>query len=190
MSAETTTATAARIARKDLLHPLLLRLDHGGMDDRIQFFAGARLRRRVPPAVADSIGRRHRRPPVRRRARSRRRRGCPGSISARPSSSDSMTSAPSSRRSRATVLLPLPRPPVRPTRSIAYKPRRIFAARTVLAISMAMVSGPTPPGTGVYAPAFSKGFGMRRRRRWWSRALQMRLRVLRRQRKSGRTPRG
>ncbi len=31
----------------------------------------------------------------------------------------------------------------------AYIPLRIFAARTVLAINMAMVSGPTPPGTGV-----------------------------------------
>ena len=36
----------------------------------------------------------------------------------------------------------------------AYSPRRgkfrlIWAARTVLAMSMAMVSGPTPPGTGV-----------------------------------------
>src|SRR5277367_3280450 len=34
----------------------------------------------------------------------------------------------------------------------AGKPRRILAARTVLDISMAMVSGPTPPGTGVNAP--------------------------------------
>src|SRR6266567_4587866 len=30
-----------------------------------------------------------------------------------------------------------------------HRPRRILAARTVLAISMAMVSKPTPPGTGV-----------------------------------------
>src|ERR1035437_3075656 len=30
-----------------------------------------------------------------------------------------------------------------------HSPRRILAARTVLAISMAIVSGPTPPGTGV-----------------------------------------
>lgn len=30
-----------------------------------------------------------------------------------------------------------------------YSPRRILAARTVLDISMAMVSGPMPPGTGV-----------------------------------------
>jgi hypothetical protein len=33
------------------------------------------------------------------------------------------------------------------------------AARTVFAISMAIVSKPTPPGTGVYAPAISKAFG-------------------------------
>ncbi len=38
-------------------------------------------------------------------------------------------------------------------------PLRIWAARTVLAISMAMVSGPTPPGTGVYAPASSNARG-------------------------------
>src|SRR5450432_1202069 len=30
------------------------------------------------------------------------------------------------------------------------------AALTVLAMSMAMVNGPTPPGTGVYAPANSR----------------------------------
>src|SRR5581483_161545 len=33
--------------------------------------------------------------------------------------------------------------------------RRCSAARTVLAISIAIVSGPTPPGTGVNAPATS-----------------------------------
>ena len=33
------------------------------------------------------------------------------------------------------------------------EPRRKRAARTVLLMSMAMVSGPTPPGTGVNAPA-------------------------------------
>src|SRR6185312_8762455 len=35
------------------------------------------------------------------------------------------------------------------------KPRRILAAFTVFDINMAMVSGPTPPGTGVMAPATS-----------------------------------
>src|SRR5208282_4607371 len=38
-------------------------------------------------------------------------------------------------------------------------PRRSFAALTVLLISMAMVSGPTPPGTGVMAPATSATLG-------------------------------
>ena len=38
-------------------------------------------------------------------------------------------------------------------------PRRSFAARTVFAISIAMVSGPTPPGTGVMAPATSATSG-------------------------------
>src|ERR1700722_15483171 len=38
-------------------------------------------------------------------------------------------------------------------------PRRIFAAFTVLNINMAMVSGPTPPGTGVSAPATSATSG-------------------------------
>jgi len=33
---------------------------------------------------------------------------------------------------------------------------RVFAAVTVLAINMAMVSGPTPPGTGVMRPAFGR----------------------------------
>src|ERR1700722_18983640 len=39
-------------------------------------------------------------------------------MSSRPISSASMTSAPSSRRYAETVLLPLPRPPVSPTRNI------------------------------------------------------------------------
>ena len=39
------------------------------------------------------------------------------------------------------------------------EPLRIFAAFTVLAISMAMVRGPTPPGTGVIAPATSAALG-------------------------------
>lgn len=38
-------------------------------------------------------------------------------------------------------------------------PRRSLAARTVLDMSMAMVSGPTPPGTGVSAPATSATSG-------------------------------
>ena len=38
-------------------------------------------------------------------------------------------------------------------------PRRSLAACTVLAMSMAMVSGPTPPGTGVMAPATSATWG-------------------------------
>src|SRR5579872_133397 len=38
-------------------------------------------------------------------------------------------------------------------------PRRIFAALSVLNISIAMVSGPTPPGTGVSAPATSATSG-------------------------------
>ena len=42
----------------------------------------------------------------------------------------------------------------------ARAPRRMRAAFTVLLISMAMVSGPTPPGTGVYAPATSTTSGM------------------------------
>ena len=75
--------------------------------------------------------------------------GWPGSMSARPRASASMTCAPSERSIAATVDLPLPSPPVSPTRSIGYSPRRILAARTVLAISMAIVSRPTPPGTGV-----------------------------------------
>src|SRR5262249_28328881 len=36
-----------------------------------------------------------------------------------------------------------------------HVPRRRRAALTVLTMSMAMVRGPTPPGTGVYAPAHS-----------------------------------
>jgi len=52
--------------------------------------------------------------------------------------------------------LPVPMPPVTATLNIGLQPRRrASAARTVLASSMAMVSGPTPPGTGVMAPAVS-----------------------------------
>src|SRR5581483_9283208 len=39
------------------------------------------------------------------------------------------------------------------------EPRRIRAALTVLTMSMAIVSGPTPPGTGVSAPATSATLG-------------------------------
>src|ERR1035441_1528156 len=39
--------------------------------------------------------------------------------------------------------------------NLQHIPGRRSAAATVLAISMAMVSGPTPPGTGVYAPPIS-----------------------------------
>ena len=90
--------------------------------------------------------------------------GWPGSMSVRPSASDSTTCAPSSRSIAATVDLPLPSPPVSPTRSTIYNPRpsnsRLKrAARTVFDINMAIVSKPTPPGTGVYAPAISKALG-------------------------------
>lgn len=37
----------------------------------------------------------------------------------------------------------------------AYTPAALRAALTVLRMSMAMVMGPTPPGTGVMAPAIS-----------------------------------
>src|SRR5579885_3489837 len=42
---------------------------------------------------------------------------------------------------------------------LQHTPRRRSADSTVLAISIAMVSGPTPPGTGVYAPDFSTATG-------------------------------
>jgi hypothetical protein len=45
--------------------------------------------------------------------------------------------------------LPLPKPPVSPTRNTIYNPRLNLAARTVFDINMAIVSRPTPPGTGV-----------------------------------------
>jgi len=59
--------------------------------------------------------------------------------------------APSVVKMRAAVDFPLPRPPVSATRSIDIyrEPRRSFAARTVFCINIAIVSAPTPPGTGV-----------------------------------------
>ena len=68
----------------------------------------------------------------------------------------------------ATAVLPLAMPPVNPSRNIfvnhradavdgeaelAGEARRRRAALTVLPISMVIVMGPTPPGTGVSAPA-------------------------------------
>ncbi len=41
-----------------------------------------------------------------------------------------------------------------------FWPRRSLAAFTVLLISMAMVSGPTPPGTGVMRPCNFGDFGI------------------------------
>ena len=52
-----------------------------------------------------------------------------------------------------TCVLPDAMPPVRPTRSRASPQAAPTAALTVFAISIAIVSGPTPPGTGVSAPA-------------------------------------
>jgi hypothetical protein len=62
----------------------------------------------------------------------------------------------------ATELLPLAMPPVRPSLSMIHAveacsardlARRRRAAFTVLLMSMVMVMGPTPPGTGVRNPA-------------------------------------
>src|ERR1019366_6217909 len=39
--------------------------------------------------------------------------------------------------------------------NLQHTPKRRSAEATVLTMSMAMVRGPTPPGTGVYAPAHS-----------------------------------
>ena len=51
---------------------------------------------------------------------------------------------------------PVAMPPVSATRSMAHAPgSRDWAAATVFLRSIAIVSGPTPPGTGVSAPATS-----------------------------------
>src|SRR5258706_12039281 len=51
-------------------------------------------------------------------------------------------------------------PPLSPTRSMDQAAGyRDCAARTVFLSSIAIVSGPTPPGTGVSAPATSATFG-------------------------------
>src|SRR5579871_2424538 len=71
-----------------------------------------------------------------------------------------ITCTPRLENISAIVDLPQAIPPVRPTRSIDYLSlRRSLHASTVFAMSIAMVNGPTPPGTGVIAPATSATLG-------------------------------
>ena len=51
-------------------------------------------------------------------------------------------------------------PPVSATRSMTSRAHPRRAAATVFFSSIAIVSGPTPPGTGVSAPATSATVGM------------------------------
>jgi hypothetical protein len=117
ISADTTTATAAGFARKHLVHPAALLLNHRRMHNRIQLLHAAIRRKRALPAAPGSAFRLHPPLPDQTRARSPRKQRWPGSISARPISSASITSAPKfAQKTACTVLLPLPNPPVRPTR--------------------------------------------------------------------------
>ena len=66
----------------------------------------------------------------------------PGAVTARAMASASMTAAPKSARKPATVLLPLPMPPVRPRRkahAIAYKPTvlKMACGPKIMAVSPA-----------------------------------------------------
>jgi len=107
-----------RVAGEDLVHPTLLSGDDGGVDDGVEVIEAAFPKDELGEAgaIEPAVG------PDDLRAE-----GADDvvvdlvacSISSRPSSSASITWAPSSRSHAATVLLPLPRPPVRPTRSIA-----------------------------------------------------------------------
>ena len=65
------------------------------------------------------------------------------------------------RAARRTCDFPHAMPPVRPTRSTRTQTRAPARRRasTVFFMSSAMVSGPTPPGTGVSAPATSRTDG-------------------------------
>src|SRR5580704_14355398 len=93
--------------------------------------------------VRDFIGLKHATTEL---AQHRNHRGLPGGNSSGEADAQHQGLA-----AAAPVLLPdVPRPP---------PARRRRAARTVLLISMAIVSGPTPPGTGVIAPATSAAAG-------------------------------
>ena len=82
----------------------------------------------------------------------------PGAITSCATPSRSRVQKPGAASRRRHPRLPQAMPPVSPTLSM-QRPRRPHAAATVLLRSMAMVSGPTPPGTGVSAPATSRTEG-------------------------------
>ena len=93
--------------------------------------------------------------PVAEGPRSRASASPPGAVTSRATASRSSVRQPRAASRRSTCDLPHAMPPVRPTRSTPRLRPTSAAARTVFAISIAIVSGPTPPGTGVSAPATS-----------------------------------
>ena len=155
---------------------------HGRMHDGVEIPAGGRIREHHRPklrAIDASVRQRARprrsaprwrpsppSPPRSRRAPARRHRGRPGRgggtarghdssrSQCRPSGQPSASVRPSKPDATPHVSLLPSRHPARPA-----PPARSTAAVSVFLSSMAIVRGPTPPGTGVSAPATSATSG-------------------------------
>ena len=178
-----------RIAHENLVHPSPLRLNHRRMHDRVQLLQPSPLKgqlgqpRPIQPAIRSP------QPPPQRLEQFRRYTFCPGSISVRPSSSASITSAPSSRNICATVLLPLPRPPVDPTRSIGLESPAASWRRARCSPSAWRWSADPRRPVQVCTPRPVRRPWDARRRQSSIRAWQRSPRASHRPQRTGRTPR-
>ncbi len=107
------------IARKDLVHPLVLGLDHGRMDDGVQLLQAAFAKGKLGQAgaVELAVGVDHLRAKMLDDCRIDRLAGL--HQRAAKLIGFNHVSAEFERNIAATVLLPLPSPPVRPTRSMS-----------------------------------------------------------------------
>ena len=137
---------------------------HVRVDDALEIAAGGRVGEDDPAERRRGRApRRRRATPVPKRATTSRRPALPAATASRARTSASTTGTPASRSVRRDGALAGRDAagqghPVHPAHGRAGAARS-SAATTVLCSSMAMVNGPTPPGTGVSAPATASTAG-------------------------------